>query len=64
MAKMPYCNEILMMFVIGLMTEGRMSLSKVVAIGSILQLFDAIPFNTMATSDSVVGMKLLSFDVL
>ena len=53
-----------MMLVIGLMIEGRMSLNKVVGIGSISHLFDAIPFITMATSDSVIGVKLLSFDAL
>ena len=46
------------------MTEGKMSLSKVVGIGSVLQLFDAIPFMTVPTSYSVIGMKLLSFDAL
>ena len=53
-----------MMLVIGLMTEGKMSLSKMVGIGSISQLFDDIPFMTVATSDSVIGMKLLGFDAL
>ena len=33
-----------------------------VGIGSISQLFDAIPFITVTTSDSVIGVKLLSFD--
>ena len=54
LAKTPCCNEILMMLVISLMIEGRMSLSKVVGIGLISQLFDTIPFITMATSDSAL----------
>ena len=33
------------------MMDGKMSLSKVVSIGSISQLFDAMPFITFATSD-------------
>ena len=53
-----------MMSVISLMIEGKMSLSKVVGIGSISQLFDAIPFITLTTSDSVIGVRLLSFDTL
>ena len=50
------------MLVISLMIDGRMPLSKVVGIGSISQLFDAIPFITLTTSDSVIGVKLLRFD--
>ena len=41
-----------------------MSISKVVGIGPISQFFDAIPFMIVATSDSVIGMELLSFDAL
>ena len=39
-----------------------MSSSKVVGIGSISQLFDAMPFITLTTSDSVIGVKLPRFD--
>ena len=53
-----------MILVIGVMIEGRMSLSKVVGMGSVSQLFDAILFITLTTSDSVIGVKLLSFDAL
>ena len=51
-----------MMLVIDVMIEGRMSLSKVVGIGSISQLFDSIPFITLTASGSVIGVKLLRFD--
>ena len=54
----------LMIFIIGLMTEGKMSLSKVMGIWSISQLFETICFMTVATSYSVIGMRLLSFDAL
>ena len=53
-----------MMLVIGLMIEGRMSLSKVVGIGLISQLFDTISFITLTTYDSVIGVKLLTFCAL
>ena len=53
-----------MILVIGFMMDGKMSLCKVVGIGSISQLFDAIPFITFATSDSDIAVKLLNFDVL
>ena len=64
LAKTPNCTEIFIILVIGLMMDGKMSLSKVVGIGCISQLFDAMPFITFATSDSVIAVKLLNFDVL
>ena len=53
-----------MILVIGLMMDGKISLSKVVGIGSISQLFDAMLFITFATSDSDIAVKLLNFYVL